>query len=262
MTTTTPPPKQPVSSDTDPDTGVITIVYDDGSQTIRTPRIVEAKPYVLAWYSDIDCGREIDNLAKTFLIDYRESWAWNAARTAVVQHVELGYPRIGRKRFDLRCALDENMLAAFKLEEDPGSYASQVMYRGKGEGRDAVRGYAGSADPHRIRRVKVATDQTISTPAMANSAAGDELLRSRAAITIGTIELDADHPNMPLGSYVAGDDILIIGDIPYAGHIELWHRILAFTWKPDANRVTATTRRSEQFVYGYHVYADNPSEPV
>ena len=262
MSTPAPEEPTPVDSQTDPETGVITVTYSDGSIVTRTPRIVEAKPYVLAWYSDYDCGREIDNLCKTFLIDYVESWAWNAERTAIEQRIDLGYPRIGRKRFDLRCALDENMIEAFKLEEDPTSYASQVMYRGKGEGRAAVRGYAGSADPHRIRRVKVATDQTISTSDMANRAAGDELLRSRAGLTIGTIELDADHPNMPFGSYVAGDDVLIIGDIPYAGHVELWHRILSFTWKPDANRVTATTRRSEQFVYGYHVFADNPSEPV
>jgi hypothetical protein len=245
-------PEEPyeVASYTDPETGVITIDMSDGSKKIRTPRIVEAKPYVLSWYSDIDCGREIDNLCKTFFIDYVERPRWNADRTAVLQVIELGYPRIGRKRFELRFALDENMLDAFPLREEPGAYASQVMYRGKGEGRAAVRGYAGRADPHRIRRVAVVTDQTLGTVAGTNAAAGDELLRRRAAITIGEIILDADHPNAPVGSYTVGDDGLILGDIPYAGHVELWHRFVSYTWEPDANRVAAQIRRSEQFQYG------------
>lgn len=246
-----------ISQVRDPDTGVITATYNDGAVYTFAPKMDEAKPYVLSWYSDTDCGQEFDNLAKTAKIDYRESVAWQTTGDVSVipvplRVIEMGYPRLGRKRFDLRCAQDENMLAAIPLEELSGDqgYASQIMMRGVGEGRDAIRGYAGQADPHRVRRVAIVTDQTITTLAGANTGATDELLRRRGAVTVGQVVLMDWHPNAPLGSYAVGDELLVTGFVPWAGFIELWHRIITIDWEPQRNIVTLTMRRSEQFGYG------------
>lgn len=246
------------STVTDEATGVITITYADGSILTRKPRIVEDAPQVYAWYTDTDCGAEIDNLSKTYRFDYLEQVSWNPTKTDTQRFLALGYPRLGRKRTDLRCVLGENLLEAFPLAESPGQYASQVLTRGKGEGRAAIRGYAGTPNAHRVRRAKVVTDQTITTQDGADGNSRDEIQRAAADLTIGEIVLEASHQNMPLGSYIPGDEALITGDVDYVGHVELWHRILSYDWYPDLDRVVAQCRRAEQFSYG-RVYDPGPA---
>jgi hypothetical protein len=241
------------------------VTYNDGAIYRFHPEMVEAVPYVLSWYSDTDCGQEFDNLARTARVEYRETVRWATEGDIAVipkteRQIELSYPRVGRKRYELRCAQDENMLAAIPLEESTGAagYASQIMTRGVGDGRAAVRGYAGQADPHRVRRVAIVKDGTIITTAGATAYSQDELLRRRAAITVGQAVIMDWHPNAPLGSYMVGDEFLITGFIPWAGYIEFWHRIIAYTWEPGRNIVTLTTRRAEQFGYGRPVPDPQP----
>jgi hypothetical protein len=241
----------------DPETGNLTVWYNDGAIYVFHPIFDDPKPYVISWYSDTDCGQEMDNLCRTAKIEYREVTWWETEGDVSIipksrRLIDLTYPRLGRKRFELRCAQDENMLAAIPLEEATGDkgYASQIMLRGVGEGRDAIRGYAGQADPHRVRRVATVVDQTITTLQGANAGAQDEMLRRRAAITVGQVILKDWHPNMPIGSFMVGDEILITGFVPWAGYIEFWHRIIAYTWKPAQNTMTLDVRRSEQFGYG------------
>ncbi|HTF49418.1 MAG TPA: hypothetical protein VK735_18405 [Pseudonocardia sp.] len=241
------------------------VTYNDGAIYRFKPKMIEAVPYVLSWYSDTDCGQEFDNLARTAKVEYRETVRWATEGDIAIipkteRRIELSYPRVGRKRFDLRCAQDENMLAAIPLEESTGAqgYASQVMTRGVGEGREAVRGYAGVADPKRVRRVAIVSDSTITTTAGATAYSQDELLRRRAAITVGQAIIMDWHPNAPLGSYMVGDEFLITGFVPWGGYIEFWHRIVSFMWEPAKNIVTLTTRRAEQFAYGRPVPDPQP----
>lgn len=239
-----------VSTSTNADTGVITVTYADGSKLVRRPRVVEETPYVLAWYADTDCGQEISTLCQAGGIEYLEQVAWTPDRSGVVRNLRLGYPRIGRRRTDLRCALGEALIAQFPLDEPPEQYAGEIQTRGMGEGRDAVRGLAGGPHPTRVRRAVTLTDQTIQKPeqAVANSQA--EATRRAPAVTIGELHLVADHPQMQRGAYVCGDEVLVVGDDDFAGHIELWHRIESYDWLPDSNLVVAKTRRAEQFAYG------------
>jgi len=245
------------------------VTYNDGAIYRFKPKIVEAVPYTLSWYSDTDCGQEFDNLARTARVEYRETVRWATEGDIAIipkteRMIELAYPRMGRKRFDLRCAQDENMLAAIPLEESagPAGYASQVMTRGVGDGREAVRGYAGAADPKRVRRVAIVSDSTIITTAGATAYSQDELLRRRAAITVGQAIIMDWHPNAPLGSYMVGDEFLITGFVPWGGYIEFWHRIIAYTWEPAKNLVTLTTRRAEQFGYGRPVPDPQPTPAI
>ena len=242
-----------------PDFPDLMVTYNDGAIYRFHPEMVEAQPYTIAWFNDTDCGQEFDNLAKTAKVEYREVVFWDQDPTHDIsvipkprRSLELAYPRLGRKRFELRVAQDENMLAAIPLEESTGAagYASQILARGAGEGREALRAYYGMADPKRIRRVAIVKDGTLSTQTAMTSLAQDELMRRLAAITIGTVVLKDWHPNAPLGSFMVGDEFLITGFVPWAGYVEFWHRVISYTWEPAKNTITCTTRRSEQFGYG------------
>jgi len=247
------------------------VTYNDGAIYRFHPEMVDAVPYTLAWFNDTDCGQEFDNLARTAKVEYREVTFWDLDPTHDIsvipkprRSLEMAFPRLGRKRYELRVAQDENLLAAIPLEESTGAagYASQILARGAGEGRQALRGYYGVADPKRIRRVAIVKDATLFTQAAMTSLATDELARRLAAITIGTVVLKDWHPNAPLGSFMVGDEFLITGFVPWAGFVEFWHRIIAYTWAPEKNTITCTTRRSEQFGYGKPIPDPQPVPQV
>jgi len=231
---------------------VMQVDPETGEQVWYAPKhkYIAAKPYEIAWWNGVDCGREIENLCKQTPFDFAEQPRWAGDQLAVDQHIAIGWPRLGTKRHDLRFAEDENLFAAVLLRETPSFYASQVIVRGAGEGRAAVRGQFGGNHSGRVRRVASITDQTITTRARAEALARDELYRRLAAYTISEITIDATHDNAPMGSFALGDDILVQANLPYYGEVQLWHRITAYSWYPDRNEVKLSLRRSEQFNYG------------
>lgn len=228
----------------------------DGTTTVTDKWQVPAfdftpqKPYELSWWNEVDVGNEIANLAKQTPFDLSESAAWTADRLGVDHHINIGYPRLGARRPDLRFVEDENILAAVLLREQPDFYASQVLIRGAGEGRDAIRAEAGVPSSRRVRRYKSLADKTIVDQGRAQAVANDEYNRRLALLTITEITVDATHDNAPMGSFQEGDDIYIQANIPYFGDVGLWHRITSYTWHPDVDEVVIQCRRSENFSYG------------
>lgn len=212
--------------------------------------LVDAVPYELAWYNEVDTGREIENLAKQTPLDFVEAPRWSDDMLWVDQHIEMGYPRLGRKRDDLRFAEGENILDAVVLRERPDAWASEVFVRGAGEGSRAIRARAGNPDPHRIRRTTAITDRTITDEDRAQVVANDEKRRKSSPFTISEIVVDANHDNAPLGSFTMGDDILVHARVPYFGTVAMWLRIIGYAWRPGTDDVTIQLRRSEQFAYG------------
>lgn len=204
-----------------------------------------AGPYRLDWWENKDCGREIDELAADTPFGYRERPIWSdATKTVVTQHIEVGHPRIGRRRPDLRVAQDENLLDAVPVEEDPDTYVSQVLVLGAGEGSTRVRGYAGNRLGGRVRRVAVIDDKSITTRKRANSVAAEELARRQASLReISEVVLDAKHLNAPLGSFLAGDSLFIEADVPYLGEIAAWHRVASLTYAPGAETMSLALQR-------------------
>lgn len=225
-------------------------VNDNSTTVAQIVTKNDEQPYELTWWNERDCGDEINTLARAVPFDFTERTEWNADRTGVLRHISIGYPRLGTKRFDLRFAEDENLLEAVFARETPDHYASQVIVRGSGEGRDSIRGYAGGRSPRRLRRVVAVTDQSVKDAIAANALAADEMRRRLSVTSISEIVVDTTHDNAPLGSWSLGDDILITARIPYIGNISMWHRIIAYTWAPDSDRARLTVRRSDQFAYG------------
>lgn len=213
-------------------------------------REVEAQPYELVWWEAPDCGSEVNNLARETPFDWVERCTWDATRTAVDHWIDIGYPRVGARRDDLRFATGENVLNVVPVEETDDLYASQVVLLGKGEGRQTVRGYAGRPLRKRLRRAAVIQDSTVPTTARANAFAGDELERRQALIDVTDLEVDARHINAQFGSYSVGDDIPLDVEVDWLGRLQQWERVLSITYSPDADAVRLQLRRSEAFRYG------------
>lgn len=207
-------------------------------------------PYKLDWWEATDCGSEISNLAQETPFDFVERSEWNATKTDVLHYIDIGYPRIGTRRYDLRFAQDENLLTAVGPEEVEGFYASSVILMGKGEGSTIVRGYAGRPSTKRIRRVVVMDDGTVDNVTRANSLCAVELERRQAILDIREVEIDARHPNARLGSFRAGDDILLDVDVPWIGKIRQWERVTSYTYSPETDSIRVEMQRAESFSYG------------
>lgn len=207
-------------------------------------------PYQLNWWDHKDIGDEINNLAKATPFDYVERYEWNAAKTDVNKYIDFGYPRIGRKRFDLTFKQGENILDGVPIQELADTYASDVLFIGAGQGRDAVVGTASQRQLPRIRRVRVFTDQSITSVAQANAISSANLRALMNRISFQEITVQAFHENAPLGSYVVGDDVYVQADIAWLGYTGLWHRIVGYTWDIDNAKVKLTLVPSDAFVYG------------
>jgi hypothetical protein len=210
-----------------------------------------AGPYKLSWWDNIDCGREINKLASEIPFDFAERPRWNADKTAVEQHLVLGHPRHGRRRFDLGFRQGENITEAVTLIEPEDVYASAVHVTGAGEGSATVRGYAGRRVGNRVRRAVVVEDREITRTARANARAESERQRrSGELIEFAEVEVLAHHENAPLGSYVAGDDIRVQANVDYLGEVAIWSRVETITYSPRRERCRLSLRNANHYRYG------------
>jgi hypothetical protein len=220
----------------------------DGKDEKMT-RIVDAEPYELVWWDHKDCGSEVNDLAKQTPLDYAEFDSWDADRRDVRHRIALGYPRLGRRRGDLRFAAGENVLSGVPLADGGEDYASEVVVLGAGQGRDKVRGSAQEVSTDRLRRLAVLTDQTVTTVARAKAIARSELKRRRPEPTLSSLTVDASHPNAPLGSFQVGDDLLITGSYPWVGEVRTWHRLTSYEWSAASTQVKLTVEPSAHYSY-------------
>lgn len=186
----------------------------------------KAEPYGLVWWDAQDCGAIIDDLARATPFDYLERHTWNADRTRIDHFLDLGYPRIGGRREDLRFAPGENITAMPELDRLTDEYSNEVYAIGKGEGSKSERVSMAYNGGQRLRRVYTMTDKG-KTSAQLQPIVRAELSRRLAAEwQIDTLTV-RDHPNAPLGSWALGDDIPVTIDQPWAGTRVIWHRVIA-----------------------------------
>lgn len=208
------------------------------------------KPYTLFWWDDTDCGREIDNLAKETPFDYVEFDEWNSTKTDVIHHVIPAYPRMGTRRFDLGFISGENIVSLSLLREEPDQYASEVIVRGAGEGRDSIRGFAANIIGNRIRQSVSITDKSITTHDAATKRAQEELRQRQAFLNIREITILDQHENASLGDFSPGDDILVQVDIYWFDEIQMWCRVISFDWIPEKGIIVIQLQNSEISNYG------------
>jgi hypothetical protein len=208
-----------------------------------------AEPYRLRWWENVDVGSEIDDLAGTTPFDYTEEYVWSsAAKSGVTHRVRVGWPRLGRKRTDLRFVEGENITEVLSISQPGDEYANEVLGIGHGEpGPRLAWSRKARDDPHRLRRIAVVTDKTARQQRIERVAA-NELARFGATASISELQV-IEHPNAPIAAINPGDDIPVTVDSPSYGSARIWLRVTAVTEHVGGYTATLSTSRSSAFSY-------------
>lgn len=196
----------------------------------------QVTPYQLRWWENTDCGAEVDKLADETPFDYRERH-WFADAGGVAHLIELGHPRLGRRRTDLRFAQGENITDMVAPNRGGDGFAQNALGLGAGEGRAMIRAYLPHRDG-RLRRVTTVADKSVQSRRRMAALARRELATTRRMLTIPTVTVDARHPNAPLGSWQMGDIITVLAEVPWVGEVALDHRITRATYRPATEQAT------------------------
>lgn len=206
------------------------------------PVAFEAGPYKLAWYQTHDLLDNANDLATNTPFDWRERHYWQGEQ---IRHsLELGYPKLGRKRHDLRFALGENVFIAPEIASGDEEYADEMLILGAGEGRKMKRGSA-RRNIGRLRRVGVVSDPSLRSIAGCNRRAEQELAWRQALESITTLEV-FDHPHAPVGSVDVGDEIFVNIENGW-GEVDAWFRVLSKVVRPEnAGAMSLTVERTDR----------------
>jgi hypothetical protein len=193
--------------------------------TENGPLSFEYEPVRFAWYETDDLGGKLAELAANTPFDFTELHSFNEELQTFTHRLAIGYPRLGRRRHDLRFVIGENV----DIDGMPGSgdnYASEVMALGAGEGSAMVRAHVHRNNESRLRRVHVLDVKDAQTPQAANAAAQGELIKHHGESTLNEVIAYPGDPDA--AAVVVGDEIRVQGD---TGHrvIDLWARVIKIT---------------------------------
>lgn len=204
--------------------------------------------YQVPYWENVEAGARIDELAKQTPIDYREVWSWaDSSREDVVMRLEMGYPRLGKRQSGLRFVEGENITAVVTLQRSGEGYANSVLALGAGEGSKQLRERTTQRDG-RLRRTAVVDAGDVLKAAPLKAVAQDELGRIRQLTDITGFTLSASHPNAPVGSFGAGDDVLVQTTLGWQP-TSMWVRITGYEYSPDEDTISVTCSRSDGFDY-------------
>lgn len=205
--------------------------------------VFEYDAYKLAWYKDHNLDATVAQLASETPFDWHLTHAWHDDE--IRHHIRVGYPRLGRRRPELRFVIGENIAAIPSIERDGTQYANEVLVLGAGEGSAQVVGRAFRRADGRVRKVAVVSAPWIQDEATANSYARAELQKRVQLDDIKQIVL-RDHPHARIGSVDLGDEILIEGETGWAD-LEVWCRVVGRTISPEVgNSMTLTVIRTDR----------------
>ncbi|MGH3499968.1 MAG: hypothetical protein ACRDQA_03550 [Nocardioidaceae bacterium] len=208
------------------------------------------EPYTLDWWNASDIGDEINQLAGDTPFDFREVHLWQdfeGSPKETVRHVlQLGFPRVGSRKRDLRFVEGENVADVVAVTRSGEDYANDVLVLGAGEGRRMARGESGQRDGN-LRRVKTVTDKSIHVSKRAHAYARELLAAALPMPQVASCVV-VDHPNAPFGSFAPGDDVLVHARVGWAD-LDMWHRITEITMHPDDGTQELTLVRSDAYIY-------------
>lgn len=234
------------STDTNGEVTIGTELRQVEFDTQSGPVSFEAGPYKLNWYTNHDLAGDIDDLASETPFDYHERHYWDA-NDVLHHHVDIGYPKLGRKRDDLRFTFGVNIFTPVELERDGALYASGTLVLGAGEGASMIKSLREppTRPQGRLRRIAVVVDDSIKSRRRADRRADTEN-QWRARLDDITTVIVNDHEHAPLGAAKVGDEIRIEGQGDWVG-VDMWVRILAITYQPeDGNIAEYTIARTDK----------------
>lgn len=198
--------------------------------------------YKLNWYETLDLSATMDDLAASTPFDWHLTHRWEGDE--IRHHIRVGYPKLGRRREDLRFVVGENIHQVPTVEEDGSIEANEVIVYGAGEGSSIIWGRAFRNDG-KVRKVATVSDPTIRTTEAANARAQQELAKRVTSQDIAEIVV-VDHPHASLGSIDLGDEIYVEGDLGWVD-FSAWCRVVARSISPDsADSHVLTVLRSDR----------------
>lgn len=219
--------------------------WDTAKATLRDEAGGAAQPYVLAAWMNQDLGQEFDKLAEETPFEYVTAHTWERDGT-ILHRLRLGYPRIGRRRPDLRFMVGENVTEMPPVEYASDEYASEVLLLGAGEGRAMVRARAYGRPTGKLRRVQAVERKEVRDVEAAKRLGAIEVRYRSGEPDIGEEIRIRDHPNARLGSYDVGDEILVQVPTGWSSGRDIWVRILAITIRPEDGLTSLSVTRSEK----------------
>lgn len=181
----------------------------------------ETGPFRLNSVDAQDLGKVVNDLAERTPFDYLEETYWDGERIA--HRLRLAYPSIGIRRTNLRFHTTENLAVTPLLGVDFETYASEVLFIGAGEGREAITAHLPSI-PSRLRRVAIVADKSIRSKSGATKAAKAELEARSEAGEITSLEV-IDSDQAPLDQLNPGDTIYVSGPLPSGAELDHWVRV-------------------------------------
>lgn len=203
------------------------------------------EPILLADYATSDLAQVQDELLEAGSIDYREKHTW-AADGSIQHRMELGSPRLGRRRTDISFDTRVNCATVPELEMDVEDYASEVLLLCAGEGDKMVRAHARNPNVTRLRKVHVRDAKHIGRLATAQNSAAAIVKSLNSDFTdVSQIEV-VDHALAPAFSWEVGDEVPLVGPTGWGGYIEQFVRILAQTYSPESNVIQLQVVRSDK----------------
>lgn len=200
---------------------------------------LESQAYKLNWYSSHNLAGNIDDLANATPFDYHERHYWDGDQ---IRHVlDLGYPKIGRKRDDLRFVFGVNIFESPSVTNDGSLYASGTLVLGAGEGPAMIKSLREptTRPSGRLRRIAVVVDDTIKKADRADRRA-DQENQWRARIDDMDSIIVVDHPNARLGEVKVGDTIRVEGRGEWQNY-DMEVRVLGIAYQPANGNVAEYT---------------------
>jgi hypothetical protein len=211
------------------------------------PVSFEAGPYKLNWYTNHNLAGDFDTLAAETPFDYHERHYWDG--DTLRHHVDIGYPKLGRRREDLRFVYGVNVFDPASLARSGALYASGTMVLGAGEGAAMIMSLRERPvrPGGRLRRVAVVVDDTIKSKGAADKRAEAEN-QWRARLEDVESVVVQNHPNAPLGAVDIGDEIRIEGKGDWIG-VDMWVRVLGISFQPaNGNIAEYTIARTDKLI--------------
>lgn len=200
------------------------------------------EPVLLANYATHNLGEVVDGLLEAGSVDYVERH-YRRPDGTIAHELALAHPRMGSRRTDIRFEIGENVVTVPPVDMDYTDYATEVVVLGAGEGDKMIRGHAVNPSPgDGLRRVAVYPAKHIGRTATALSVAASRAKQlQRGILTVEELKVHG-HPNAPLFSWGVGDEVRLTGDAGWAGHIDMFVRILSTTFNPTDHANAATLR--------------------
>jgi hypothetical protein len=196
----------------------------------------------------VDCGDYLEGLARDIPVDFFERSAWSQDYSSIDKSIELAYPHGGIDQVGLTFRINENIIAATPKVEVEIDWCSGILIKGWFPTKEYDSEFS-NADPARYRRITTDADTTIDSVERSAAWSHRKLTRIQTPPYYESIIIDPFHPNAPFGTWDVGDTIRVQGEMPWHGWQDLKHRIVAYGWDLDTNKLELRLMAEGAFNY-------------